>query len=113
MVIVFSHWEGTHNELNWMQHGRCHGTCQNSATQQYSNLEITTYGSTPPDPTPDAGFTPLTIIEDDVEKTLYVQYENLSEQYPAWSEAQISGSELTYGYKNRMYLSESPSLDNS
>ena len=48
----------------------------------------------------------IKVLENGVEKTLYVQY-------PNWAEASTSGSELTYDFNNRMYLSESPTLDTS
>ena len=48
----------------------------------------------------------ITVLEDGMEKTLYVQY-------PFWSGASTEGDSLSYGHNNRMYLSESPSLDTS
>ena len=50
-------------------------------------------------------YPPITVIEDGIDKTLYVQY-------PAsWSTASTQGDTLSYGHNNRMYLSESPTLD--
>ena len=52
-----------------------------------------------------AQYPPLQVEIDGVEQTLYVQY-------PFWSEASTSGSDLTFDYNNRMYLSTSETQEN-
>ena len=51
-----------------------------------------------------ASFPSLKVIEDGVEKTLYVQH-------PNWSSVNTDDDAFSYGYNNRMYLSESANLD--
>lgn len=51
-------------------------------------------------------FPALTATVDGEDTTLYVQY-------PDWADAQTSGSEVTFDYNNRMYLSTQPTLDTS
>ena len=53
-----------------------------------------------------AQYPPLQVEVDGVEQTLYVQY-------PDWSEASISGANLSFDFNNRMYLSTQASLDTS
>lgn len=57
-------------------------------------------GPTPPSPPPSGTYPPITVQENGVEKTLYVQY-------PDWAQAATQGDELWYNYNHRMYLSES------
>jgi hypothetical protein len=49
MMFVFSNWGGS---LDWLQHGVCNGSCDQSATfSSFDNLKIFTAGNTPtPDP---------------------------------------------------------------
>lgn len=63
-------------------------------------------GDGPSPPPPNGESPPIVVKEDGVEKTLYIQY-------PDWAEARTDGDLLWYDFNNRMYLSESQTLDKS
>ena len=61
-----------------------------------------------PDVTPAGEFPGITVKVDGVDTQLYVQYPEY------WSEAQVyNGNEVGFDYNNRMYLSNSPTIDPS
>ena len=54
-----------------------------------------------------ASFPPIEVTVDGVPTTLYVQYPE------TWSSATVSGDSVSFDFKNRLYLSESPTTDPS
>ena len=119
MAFVLSHWKETNNNLNWMEVHQCQGTCQGSALQQFSNFKVTTSHVTPVHTDPASGYPTLEIMENGVQKTLFVQY-------PEWTPTDdviITGDQIDfeataqstvrYEFAKRLYLSESSTLDNT